>query len=187
MKILVTGSSKGVGAAIAVQLHLNGHMVYPGSRSDGIDISNQEDRDYIAELLDNIDVLVNNAYDPVGQLELLKIAADRWQGTNKMIVNINSKSIFADHVLPDMEEYIQAKKAQTEFINQRRLQASPQILNVYLGLVDTDMSERFKAKKLETVDVAKLVVELIELKNVVYVQEIMLDVPGQDWSEINYE
>lgn len=184
MNIFVTGSSRGVGAALAIQLNCNGHMVYPGSRADGIDISNKEDREYIKELLDVVDVFVNNAYDPIGQLELLKTAVEAWEGTNKLIVNINSKSIFADKQLPEMEEYISAKKAQTEFIESRRLRASPQIINVYLGLVDTEMSSIFDAKKLDTVDIAKLLSNLIELKDTIYVQEIMLDVPGQDWNDI---
>ncbi len=184
MKIFVTGSSRGIGAALAIQFDNNGHRVFPGSRSDGIDISQEVDREYIKELLGTIDVFINNAYDPVGQTELLKIATEQWQGTNKLIVNINSKSIFADKVLSEMKEYISAKKEQAEFVNSRRLKASPQILNVYLGLVDTEMSEIFDAKKLDAVDVAKLIVNLVELKDVIAVQDIMLDVPGQDWNEI---
>ena len=83
-----------------------------------------------------------------------------------------------------MQDYVKDKQQQLEFINSRRLQARPHILNVTLGLVDTQMSKNLLAEKLDVADVASTLINLIEIKDQIYVQDLMLDVPFQDWSVI---
>lgn len=184
MKIAITGYTKGIGKQLTSALIERGHEVIGFGRSNGYDIGDQVIRDRIFSTLNDVDVFVNNAYDPVGQFQLLVGAVNMWEGTNKLIININSKSIYADLVLPEMQEYVNLKKKQLDFIMERKLKASPQILNVTLGLVDTEMAEIFEAKKILPEDLASLLTYLIEIKDKIYVQDIMIDVPNQSWNNI---
>ena len=47
------------------------------------------------------------------------------------------------------------------------------------------MSKSVIAKKMNPSDVADMINALLSYKDVVYVQELMIDVPGQDWKDIN--
>lgn len=184
MKVAITGHTQGIGKAIFDELTNRSHQVCGYSRSNNWDIGSLEIRNKIlAETLD-FDVFINNAYCPLAQTELLKSLVTRWQGSKKLIVNIGSKSIYADVVPKFMQEYVKDKQQQIDFINSRRLQARPQILSLTLGLVDTQMSSNLLAEKLAASDVASTLVNLIEVKDRVYVQDLMLDVPFQDWSAI---
>lgn len=184
MKIAITGHTKGIGLALYNQLFENGHHVVGFSRSNSYDISNIVDRQKILEAIEGFDVFINNAYSPFSQSEMLKEIVARWESQEKLIVNIGSKSIYADIVPEFMQAYVDDKKSQIEFITRRRLKANPQIMSIVLGLVDTEMSQKLSAKKLNPIDVAKLLVKMIEEKDTIYVQELMLDVPFQDWSKI---
>jgi putative NADH-flavin reductase len=184
MKVAITGHTQGIGKAIFDELAKRSHQVQGYSRSNNWDIASLEIRNKILEETSDFDVFINNAYCPVAQFELLKSLVARWHGSKKLIVNVGSKSIYADVVLDFMKEYVKDKQQQQEFINSRRLQANPQILNLTLGLVDTQMSRNLLAEKLNVCDVASTLVNLIEIKDRIYVQDLMLDVPFQDWSAI---
>jgi putative NADH-flavin reductase len=184
MKVAITGHTQGIGKAIFDELNNRSYQVQGYSRSNGWNISLQEIRSQILAETSDFDVFINNAYSPIAQFELLKLLVDRWQGTRKLIVNVGSKSIYADVVPNFMQDYVKDKQAQLEFINSRRLQAQPQILNLTLGLVDTQMSSNLIAEKLAASDVAATLIDLIEIKDRIYVQDLMLDVPFQDWKQI---
>lgn len=184
MKIVITGHTKGIGLPLYKQLVLNGHQVVGFSRSEGTDIGSRDSHTAILRSIENADVFINNAYHVTGQHELLTAVADKWKGTNKLIVNVNSKAIFGDVIHPAMEEYVAAKKKQYDYIASKRLESRPQLLNVSLGLVDTEMSTMFDAKKLPPAYVANLIAMLIDYKDAIYVQDIMIDVPDQNWTEI---
>jgi len=184
MKVAITGHTRGIGKEIFNELSKRSYQVHGYSRSNGWDISLQEIRTQIVNETLDFDVFINNAYYPIAQFELLKLLVNQWQGTKKLIVNVGSKSIYADVIPSFMQDYVKDKRAQLEFINTRRLQAQPQILNLTLGLVDTQMSENLLAKKLAAADVASTLIDLIEIKDRIYVQDLMLDVPFQDWKDI---
>jgi hypothetical protein len=184
MKVAITGHTRGIGKEIFNELSKRSYQVHGYSRSNGWDISLQEIRTQIVNETSDFDVFINNAYYPIAQFELLKLLVNQWQGTKKLIVNVGSKSIYADVIPSFMQDYVKDKRAQLEFINTRRLQAQPQILNLTLGLVDTQMSENLLAKKLAAADVASTLIDLIEIKDRIYVQDLMLDVPFQDWKDI---
>ena len=184
MKVAITGHTQGIGQSIFEELVNRSHQVQGYSKSTGWDISQDNVRSKLIDQIQDVDVFINNAYSPVAQFELLKTIVGKWQGTQKLVVNVGSKSIYAD-VVPDfMKSYVQDKQAQLDFIVGKRLTARPQILNLTLGLVNTKMSDSLEAQKLEPKDIAKLLVDVIELKDLVYVQDLMLDVPYQDWTSI---
>ena len=187
MKIGITGHTKGIGLACYNELLMRGHEVVGYSTSNNFDISKTSVREQILSELKNFDVFINNAYNPKNQYELLKRAIELWNGKQKLIVNVGSKSIYADVVPGPMEEYVKDKQEQNLLIEQRKLKANPQIMNLILGIVDTKMSYSLSAKKLDPIDVAKLIVDAIELKDKIYIQTLTLDVPSQDWDYIKYK
>ncbi len=185
MRVIVTGHSKGLGKAIAEYFQNQGHEVVGFSRSNGFDISTEEVRNSIVEELKSCDVFINNAYAPVAQKDLLVKAIELWKNTSKTIVNINSKSIMMPYHPDDLKEYASDKQAQQKIVKDRIFNARPHIMNVTPGLVDTEMASSFKSKKLDPTSVAKLIYTLLEFKNDVAVQDILIEVPDLDWNDIS--
>jgi hypothetical protein len=191
MKIALTGHTRGVGKSLLDLFKSNGHTVIGFSKSQGFDISDPVSIEKILDSLADYDVFINNAYCVIGQKTLLVRLINQWEGTNKVIVNINSKaSLIPDKLLNSdaiplvMKEYVANKKEQTNIIMDRIFKASPHIINIVTGIVDTDMSKEFNCKKLSTKDLAKFIYMLVEFKDIVAVQNIIVDVPGLDWDNI---
>lgn len=180
MKVCITGHNYGIGKAIAETFIKNGFSVEGFSRSNGYDISNEEDRLRIIEKSLVADVFVNNAYHPVGQPELLEKLTEEYTGT---IINVSSKLSFFP-LGKGYDEYILSKQRLNNFIKKRIFNQSPRILNVITGLVDTDMAKVFEAKKIVPADLANLIYDLFKYKDLVSVQEIIVDAPGLDWNNI---
>jgi hypothetical protein len=187
MNIVLTGHTNGIGLAFYNELVLRGHDVVGYSISNNFDISKSSVKDEIISQLNNSDVFINNVYSPGDQYDLLDRAINLWKGKQKLIVNLGSKSIYADFIPDPMKEYVADKQKQNLLIEQRKLKANPHILNLILGLVDTSMSRALDAKKLDPADVAKLVVDIIELKDKIYIQNLTMDVPFQDWDDIKHK
>lgn len=184
MNIAITGHTKGIGQALYQELFQKGYHVVGYSRSNGYDISCAVDRERILSESKDFDVFVNNAYSPGSQFDLLKELVTQWQGQHKMILNVSSKSVYAN-VIPDfMKSYVEDKKSQIDFISQQKLKAAPQILNLILGLADTEMSKSLEARKLDPRKVAELISSILAFKDQIYVQYLMIDVPYQDWNDI---
>jgi hypothetical protein len=184
MKVAITGHTKGIGHALYQELSQKGYHIVGYSRSNGYDISCEIDRQRILNESKDFDIFINNAYSPGSQFTLLKELVTQWQGQHKMILNVSSKSVYAE-VIPDfMKSYVEDKKSQIDFISQRKLKATPQILNLILGLADTEMSQSLEARKLDPKKVAELIVGLLTFKDQIYIQDIMIDVPYQDWNNI---
>lgn len=184
MKIAITGHTNGIGGALHTELTKRGHEMFGYSVSNNYNISDSNTKEEILSQLKKVDVFINNVYSPGDQTELLEKAIVEWEGQKKLIVNLGSKSIYADVVPPHMQEYVEDKKKQNAIIEKRKLKAQPQIMNLILGLVDTTMSHTLEAKKLNPIDLAKLVSDAIELKDSIYIQNLTVDVPFQDWADI---
>jgi hypothetical protein len=191
MKIALTGHTRGVGKSLLDLFKSNGHTVIGFSKSQGFDISDPVSIEKILDSLADCDVFINNAYCVIGQKTLLVRLINQWEGTNKVIVNINSKaSLIPDKLLNSdaiplvMKEYVANKKEQTNIIMDRIFKASPHIINIVTGIIDTNMSKEFNCKKLSTNDLAKFIYMLVEFKDIVAVQNIIVDVPGLDWENI---
>ena len=191
MKVAITGHTKGIGKAIMDHFDSNGHVVYGFSRTNGYDINTKESIDAIVSEISDFDILINNAYFVNAQTNLLEAVINAWEGTDKIIVNVNSKATLMSEELlnsnlisPFMREYVADKRNQTQMIMRRIFKASPHIINILTGVVDTEMGSAFNCKKMLPVDLARFIYMLVEFKDTVAVQNIVLDVPGLDWKDI---
>lgn len=187
MKIAITGHTKGIGRAFAELFEREGHEVVGFSKSQGWDIYDESVQEKIINSLDDCEVFVNNAYMPWAQSNLTKLAYNKWQGTDKTIVVINSKLGMLEDPPKWARDYANDKRLQTYTIHKNILKASPRVFNVILGLVETDMSKGLKGQKMNPNHIAQLVYDLLKYKDSIYVQEIVLDVPRQNWSDIDVE
>ena len=84
-KVFITGHTSGIGLA-TYNLLAENYVVAGGSRRTDFDISN---KNCYQQLLD-YDIIINNAYHPTGQVELLKYVYNHWKGQPKVIVNVGS-------------------------------------------------------------------------------------------------
>jgi short-subunit dehydrogenase len=184
MKVIITGHTKGIGKCLYEKFTRHGHEVIGYSRSTGHDIEDLSVRNQIIQASSDADMFINNAYSTTGQTSLLKDFIGNWTGTNKRIVNISSKlSFFPIGKEADLDEYIVQKANQNSLIQERMFSGTPQILNVIIGLVDTDMSTRFKGTKISPEKIAILIYDLSSQAEI-QVQQIVVDVPGLDWKNI---
>jgi 3-oxoacyl-[acyl-carrier protein] reductase len=77
---VVTGASRGIGAATARMLEAEGARVIRISRSEGVDITAPDAADRVAELAAGpVDILVNNAGTSFAR-DLLELTDDEWRG-----------------------------------------------------------------------------------------------------------
>lgn len=179
MKIAITGHTKGIGKALATEAKLKDYEVKGLSRSTGHDIT-------LTSIIDEIkdcDVFINNAYAPYYQTQILKDIIKEWQHQDKLIVNISSKMSILDNAPEGLHTYFRDKYEQNEIIRKQSIRAFPKVMNVILGLTDTEMSKVYDVEtKMSTRDVATVIFNLIEAP--VSVQQVMLDAPGFDWKQI---
>ena len=115
MKIAITGGTAGIGLALAKQFEAIGHEVVALSRRNGYNIRSLPK---VAGMIDPCDMFINNAQVGFAQTELLFDVWRRWEGQEKIIVNISTQ--MTDLTVPSMrewDEYIIQKKA-LELANQ---------------------------------------------------------------------
>jgi hypothetical protein len=180
-KIAITGHTRGIGKALADIFTAQGYEVVGYSQSNGYDIGEQSIRNNILEQTKNFDIFINNAYHPFGQTALLDSVITHWNETDKLIINMSSKMV---HKQSGFEEYISAKTKQNEIVKSRVFTNKPKILNIIVGAVDTDMAKIWISKKINPVDLAKFIYEMVKYQDILAVQEVTIDVPGLKWSEI---
>lgn len=184
MNIAITGHSKGIGKALFEELTKRGNHVVGYSRSNGFDISISSVREQIIDESSKMDIFINNAHSMPGQFELLESFTNIWSEQNKLIVNIGSKIVYSDIVPAFAQSYFEDKKRQFEFIRNRLFLPKPQIMHLVLGIIDTDMAKHWVSKKISPLDLSVLIANLIELKDYMSCQELILDVPFQDYTSL---
>lgn len=110
------------------------------TKSTGYDISVLEDRQRIFDESSDADIFINNAWDPVGQLELLKLFYSNWLHKDKIIINIGSATIYAQPQFIQNKEYNRSKIELHQYINTLILGPDkPLVKELILGPVNTDM------------------------------------------------
>jgi len=142
-KIAITGHTEGIGKAIADHLGLN-YQIVGFSRSNGYDISKQEDLDRIvAESLD-CEIFINNAY----YFDQQTVLAGMWDTAHKdkkdFIINISSLAadpIFEidkkmPYIVPYAEEKHRLNKKTFEICD--HLNGQRKAISVLLGIVATN-------------------------------------------------
>lgn len=165
-KVVVTGHTKGIGKSISEYFEQQGYTVVGFSRTAGYDISNETHRQAIIEALDDADIFVNNAYKnfDASQLELLKSAFSKWQGSKKLIINISSRAGGAMN-----SPYAATKLEQDKFCSQHSFHL-PRIINIKPGLVGTDRTAKIPGPRMSTEQVVQML-DFI-LKNPIKIQSI---------------
>lgn len=193
MRVAITGHTSGIGKELYKILQHHMDKVFGCSIANGYDITNYKSREKILEEIKNFDIFVNNAFDKNGQTKLLKDVIDLWKDTDKLIVNISSKSIYIKdpkdlNVITSngltFHDYQKEKLEQQKIIEKRYLSSKPNIFNCILGPVDCGFSNLLDCKKLDPRQVANIIAWCILNKDVMHVQQIILDVPGQSWEQI---
>ena len=184
MKVAITGHSRGIGLALDTELSKRGHQVLGFSRANGYDINDVQIRKDIIHQVNDCDVFINNAYSHIAQFDLLEKITTQWQDQKKIVINVNSKSIFAPVVPQSMQQYVEDKRRQYDYIQSLKFRARPHVMDLILGLVDTDMSNIFVADKMQANEISQLIADILERKDQLYVQQLILDVPFQDWKNI---
>jgi hypothetical protein len=183
-KVSITGHTSGIGLNLFEIFTANGHAVTGYSRSNGSDIEDSNVRKRIIEETENCDIFINNAYSPNGQTMLLKELSAQWDGQPKKIINVSSKlSFFELGKISVLDDYIKQKTEQNEIIQRRFSTAYPQIMNVIIGLVDTPMSAIFQSPKLNPHTLSEFIYKMSTIDDL-YIQQIIVDVPGLDWKNI---
>jgi NADP-dependent 3-hydroxy acid dehydrogenase YdfG len=103
--VSITGHTSGIGKAMSDYFTAKNYQVIGFSRSNGYDISNEQDRIRIINESKVADIFVNNAYNfktnDTGQTILLKLMTSEWKNQKKLIVNISSiGGDFANNKVP---------------------------------------------------------------------------------------
>jgi NAD(P)-dependent dehydrogenase (short-subunit alcohol dehydrogenase family) len=84
--VLVTGTSRGIGAALVPAFQSAGATVITASRSDGFDVSREADVTRLFAGVSQLDVLVNNAAILTPRKPLVDVTVAEWDAT--MAVNL---------------------------------------------------------------------------------------------------
>jgi 2-dehydro-3-deoxy-D-gluconate 5-dehydrogenase len=88
--VLVTGASRGIGAATADRLRRDGWRVETAERTSGIDLSDPAAAAGVVEQLDRIDALVCNA-GTIIRKPVLETTIEDW----RQVIDLNLTSVFA--------------------------------------------------------------------------------------------
>lgn len=188
MIVSITGHSKGIGKSLASVFSNNGWEVLGFSRSNGYDISKDEDRKKIINESLNADLFINNAYDSNGQYMVLEEILTSWANTKKSVINISSiviKDYFTYKNLikldtefkNDLIVYYESKKRCSDMIKDYR--GSVKILDVFPGLIETEFGDRIKnhfgINGMNPDDFSNLIFDMLKYQNSVYLREISVD------------
>lgn len=183
MKIGITGHTHGIGKATYELLESRGHTVKGFSRQNGFNIDSVFNRKEILKQVEDFDVFINNAFS-LNQTSLLQELIEMWDGKDKLIINIGSKVTMMNFVIPGQEQYVAEKKKQEQVIKDRLPYPFPQLTNLVIGLTDTRMVANWEGCKLDPNYLATTMEFIINNRDFIEVQTMIIDVPKQRLTEI---
>jgi NADP-dependent 3-hydroxy acid dehydrogenase YdfG len=183
MKIGITGHTHGIGKAAFELLSSKGHNVTGFARQNGYDIDSVANRNKILNEVEDFDVFINNAFS-MNQTTLLEELINLWDGKDKLIINIGSKVTMMNFVIPGQELYVAEKRKQEQIIRDRLPHPFPQLTNLVIGLTDTRMVENWEGCKLDPNHLATTIDFVINNRDFIEVQTMVIDVPKQRLTEI---
>lgn len=100
MTIVVTGTSRGIGQALAAAFRARGDTVIGASRADGCDVSREEDVARRFAGISQLDVLINNAGILTPRKPMIEVTRQEWDET--MAVNLRGVFLCARAALKIM-------------------------------------------------------------------------------------
>lgn len=129
-RVIVTGHDIGLGKIAYEQLLTDGHEVVGVCRPTW-DVESEQDREWLVSNYAHFDVLINNAYElntekfkepnrKIGQVELLKLFLEKWEGNNNKFIISHSSKISLKSPQKDMylKRYSLDKKAHNRVIDE---------------------------------------------------------------------
>ena len=165
MKIAITGSSKGIGAAINKQFKEQGHTTIGFNRTEGWDISDQQIQDKIVQQVKDCDLFINNAHAGFSQVDLLFKLYESWKGQEKIIVNIGSSITMRWENTHRFIKYRNEKVAlddACDFLWNKSLW--PHIMLLKPCATDTERMSHWKGKKVDPADIANFLIYCLDQK-----------------------
>lgn len=151
MKVAITGHTGGLGLAFFNYFVQKNYQVVGFSRSNGYDISKQESRNKILDIVKDFDFFINNAFNnwDDSQFLMLSLIYDLWKDQNKTIINISSR------YTKDNNIYCKVKLALDDYCHSKSY-GYPKIINLKPGLVDTNRVINIKREKIQVEEVVKV-------------------------------
>tara|TARA_R110002124_G_scaffold245543_3_gene410723 strand:- start:5063 stop:5647 length:585 start_codon:yes stop_codon:yes gene_type:complete len=177
MKVIITGHTSGIGAAVYNTLKAAGHSVVGLSRSNNYNIKD-EDRVVEKIISENPDVFVNNAYSKGSQTNILKKIYDSWKYEDKLIINICSVASLIPNTHEDyLMEYASDKREQRHFCEKVNFQYSKndfklikcRLTNLNFDYAKTNFKSKHDKRKFPNLtpeEIANIVMFITSNKNV---------------------
>lgn len=188
MKIGITGHTQGLGKSLYDIFNSQKHNTLGFSRSNGFDIGNELDRKKIVNKIKDIDIFINNAYDPQGQLDILKEVLSCWSNTEKIVINVSSIIVHKESTYFEGEIalYRESKIKLNNMI--KNYKGSVKILNIIPGLMNTNFDiipiDFDRSNSIDTEALAELIYVMIKNHNNFFIKEIIVDNNGTFKSKI---
>ncbi len=161
MKVLITGTSHGLGKALKELLMLNGYEIGELNSIDAI--SHQ-----LPDIVNEFDVFINNKYSNTLQSDLFEYVFNKWKYEKKTIVNILSSALIFDG--PN-KQYIEDKRhLENKTFQLRTFDKEVRIINVYPNTLESSYS--VNNQKLKFSEVYSVINWVINLPHDIEIFEI---------------
>lgn len=161
MKVLITGTSHGLGKALKELLMLNGYEI---GELNSIDALSHQ----LTDIVNEFDVFINNKYSNTLQSDLFEYVFNKWKYEKKTIVNILSSALIFDG--PN-KQYIEDKRhLENKTFQLRTFDKEVRIINVYPNTLESSYS--VNNQKLKFSEVCSIINWVINLPHDIEIFEI---------------
>ena len=161
MKVLITGTSHGLGKTLKELLMLNGYEI---GELNSIDALSHQ----LTDIVNEFDVFINNKYSNTLQSDLFEYVFNKWKYEKKTIVNILSSALIFDG--PN-KQYIEDKRhLENKTFQLRTFDKEVRIINVYPNTLESSYS--VNNQKLKFSEVYSVINWVINLPHDIEIFEI---------------